>query len=238
MVTPTYTVVCTKNQQVAEGVYEMSFTKPEGFTFKAGQFVLFDVALLENPSDIQTRALSIASRPEESELLFVAKMSLGGRISRWIEEKLVIGTEAVIKGPFGFFTLKDEGDRELLWIATSTGIAPFRSMLAEALQKNPRRRIDLIFGARNEEHLFWKEELEQRTQQHENFFLHIALSAPSSSWKGHKGRVQTLVPLIIRDFTNKDVYVCGSPEMTKELKLLCLNDWGVDKKNLHVEGYI
>ena len=237
MKTQEYNVVCTRNEKIAEGIYEMVFTKPEGFTFKAGQFVLFDIALIDTPSDIQTRALSIASTPDEAELLFIAKMNPGGRISRWIEEKLQPGTEVLMKGPFGFFTLK-ETTNDSLWIATSTGIAPFRSMLPQAMVAHPERRIDLVFGVRNEERLFWKEELEKLTQRHENFFLHLALSDPSTAWKGHRGRVQTLVPLITKDFTMKDVYVCGSPEMTKDVKRLCLEEWGVEKGRLHVEGYI
>ena len=47
MKTKEYKVVCTRNEKIAEGIYEMVFTKPAGFFFKAGQFVLFDVPLIE-----------------------------------------------------------------------------------------------------------------------------------------------------------------------------------------------
>lgn len=249
MPVPNYIVECVSNERIARDVYEFRFQKPAGMNFKSGQFILFDVPLIEKTDDIQTRALSIASAPSENDLLFVAKMKEGGRVSRWIEEVLTPGTRARMQGPFGNFTIKEEdATRDLLMIATSTGVAPFRSHIMELAEKcdvilrssaeRHEGRIDLVFGVRSEEDLFWKVELEQLAQKTENFFLHFALSNPTDGWSGHRGRVQTLVPLIAQDISTRTVFVCGSPDMTKEVKSLALTEWNVPKERLHVEGYI
>lgn len=238
MVTPSYNITCLRNKRIARDIYEIVFTKPEGFSFLPGQFLLLDTPLVENPDDIQTRAYSIASSPDEDTLLFAIKMVENGRASRWIQEVLTEGTVATMKGPFGFFTLKPEITKDFVMIATSTGVAPFRSQLMHALSSGDTRRMDLVFGVRSEEDLFWTESFESLAKLYDNFYLHLALSNPSEEWKGHKGRVQTLVPQIVTDFSQKHVYVCGNPDMTKEVKSLCLEQWGIDKKDLHVEGYI
>ncbi len=238
MAVPVYTVACKENKVIARDVYEVHFEKPEGFTFKPGQFVLFDVALIDNPTDIQTRAFSLASVTREDTLLFAAKMTPGGRASRWIAEVLKPGMQATVKGPFGFFTLDPKSEKELVFIATSTGVGPFRSQIITALENGDKRRMDLVYGVRSEEDLFWEEELKSLTQKYDNFYLHLALSNGSEAWTGHRGRVQTLVPQIVKDFSNKNVYVCGSPNMTRDLKQLCLETWGIQKPDLHVEGYI
>lgn len=235
---PSYTITCTRNVKIATDIYEIAFSKPEGFTFKPGQFVLLDVPLVEKPDDIQTRAFSIASAPAEKELLFAMKLKPGGRASRWIVEVLKKGVTARMQGPFGNFLFEENSENDTLMIATSTGIAPFRSQLRANPPKPGDKKIDLIFGVRSEADLFWTEEINSWTKQFENFFLHIALSVPSENWKGHRGRVQTLVPLLFKDFTQKSVYLCGSPEMTKELKKTCIETWGIDKKHVHAEGYI
>lgn len=238
MTTPIFHTTCTRNSPIARDVSAFACAKPEGFTFQPGQFVLFHVPLVENPADIQPRAFSLASSPTESEILFVAKMKEGGRASRWILETLKPGTPVTMQGPMGLFLLDSTTPKDPLFICTSTGVAPFRSMIRDMLTAGNPRRMDLVFGARAEEDLFWIKELTALTAQHENFFLHLALSNPSEKWKGHRGRVQTLVPQIVRDFSRKSVYVCGSPEMTKEVKGLCLDQWSVAKDDLHVEGYI
>ena len=238
MKTPEYQITCTKNEQIARDIYEIKFSKPENFSFQPGQFVLFDVPLVDDPSDIETRSVSIGSSPDEEDLLCIMKMKKGGRISRWIEEKLTVGSDMTMKGPFGFFLLDRETTKDYLMIATSTGVAPFRSQVLALHAADETRQVDLVFGVREEQDLFWQEEFEKLAQDYESFFLHLALSQPTDAWKGHKGWVQTLVPQIVQDFSNKSVYVCGSPEMTKEVKGLCLEKWGVAKEDLHGEGYI
>jgi len=238
MPVPSYQLVCTRNAHIARNIWEFAFTRPPEMRFKAGQFVLFDVGSIDNPADIQTRAFSIGSGPAEDELIFVAKMKDGGRASRWIEEILEPGSVVRTQGPFGNFVLDQQTDKDYLFIATSTGSAPFRSQLLQSLEGGDKRRMDLVFGVRAEEDLFWKEEFESLAQKFDNFYLHLALSQPTEHWTGHKGRVQTLVPLIVKEFSRKNLYICGSPDMTKEMKLTALEQWKVDKKDLHVEGYI
>lgn len=234
----TYTVACTSNKVIARDVYEFTLEKPAGFTFKPGQFVLFDVAHVDNPADVQTRAFSIASSPDERELLFIAKMVPGGRASRWIAEQLTVGSSVSMKGPFGNFLLRSDSPNEYLFIATSTGMAPFRSQIVDALAKGDTRRMDVIFGAKCEEDIFWMAEMEALAQKNPNVFMHLALSEPSPSWTGHRGWVQALAPRIVKDFSQKSLYVCGNPAMTKDVKALALGAWGMDKKCVHVEGYI
>lgn len=238
MAVPAFQLRCTANNCIANGIFEFTFDKPQDFSHKAGQFILFDVPLLSNPLDIQTRALSIASAPHEPVLRFVNKQKEGGRGSQWIEKVLRAGTEVRIQGPFGNFQVDRETEYEYVFIATSTGVAPFRAHILDAIARKDTRRMDVIFGVRSEEDLFWKQEWEALAHDHPNVFVHIALSQPLEAWKGHKGRVQIAAPQVIHDFSRKSVYVCGSPDMTKEVKQLCLEQWGVEKKDLHVEGYI
>lgn len=235
---PVHIITCSHRQLIANDVYELRFSKPQGFTFKPGQFVLFDVPLIEKPQDIQPRALSLATLPGDTDLGFIVKLKTGGRMSRWIAEQLKEGNPVKMKGPFGNFLIDPLTDKDYLFIATSAGVGPFRPMIVHALKGGGQKKIDLIFGVRSEEDLFWQTELTELTRQYKNFFLHIALSQPKESWTGHRGRVQTIAPLIAKDFSAKNIYICGSPDMTAELKKLCLENWGITKSDLHVEGYI
>lgn len=238
MTTPTYVVACTKNERIARDVHEIRLEKPAGFSFRPGQFVLLDVPLVGNPEDLQPRAYSIASTPEEPDLLFAMKLKAGGRASAWITEELQEGTAVTMKGPFGFFLHEERAPKDDLFVCTGTGVAPFRSYIRSALARGEKRRMDLICGVFAEVDLFWTEEWEALARAHGNFFLHLALSDPSPAWKGHRGWVQSLVPKIVQDFSRKSVCICGNPAMTDDVKKLCLEEWGVPKEDVHAEGYI
>ncbi len=235
---PDYTITCTRKLLLARNVYEFAFTKPKEFSFKAGQFVLLDVPLLDDPSDIQTRAYSLASAPHEREILFLIKLIPGGRASRWFEESVGPGSQVRMRGPFGAFVLHPHARKDMLFIGTGSGIAPYRSLVLHLLQKENKRTIDLLFGVQSEQDLFWRSLFQDIALSHPNFSLHITLSEPSDLWEGHRGRVQAIAPIIAPDIAKRTVFICGNPEMTKELKELCLNEWKVEKKDLHVEGYI
>lgn len=239
MPTPTFTIPCLKKTLIARDTYELFFERPTGMTFKAGQSVLWQVPLVEDPKDIQPRAYSLASGPEEPELRFVIRLKEGGRLSRYLVEKLEVGTAVTMVGPFGLFTLNhDSPPPSYLFIATGTGLAPFRSHLLELAAKKYAGRIDVILGVRDEQDIFWTEEMQSWSRTMENCFCHFALSQPTPAWTGHRGRVQTLVPLIAPDIEQRSIYICGSPVMTKDLKTHCLEQWGVPKENLHIEGFI
>lgn len=238
MPTPRNTIVCTKKELIAPNVYELRYTKPKEMQFKAGQFLLFDTPLLENPADIQPRAFSIASTPAESDLLFCVKLKEGGRASRWIEEVVSIGTEVSVQGPLGLFTLK-ENDHELFFVATGAGIAPFRSHIKWALEEaGDKRRMHLIFGVRSQQDFFWLSHFDALAKDYPNLHLHYALSGEDAVWNGPRGRVQTILPTLLTDPLRSTVYICGAPEMVNDVKKECVLQLAIPKAQVHAEGYI
>lgn len=235
---PRYSITCTGKTLVASNTYEVRFTKPDGWTFKPGQFLLLDVPLADNPTDIQPRAYSIASTPDEPEILLVVKLKEGGRASTWIEHVVQVGTTATIQGPFGNFVLPAASAKPYLFLATGAGVAPFRPQILELLERDEPYPIDLVFGVRDESEVFWKDAFERLAHERERFSFHLTLTRGSDSWTGHRGRVQTLVSSLIPDVGQRAVYACGNPDMTKELKPVALEQWGVPKQDLHIEGFI
>lgn len=236
MVPPSYTAVCTSVRVIARDVVETRFAKPEGFTFVPGQFVLFDVPLIGAPHDVQPRAYSVASAPAEEELLFVFKLTPGGRASRWVSEALQPGDTVRLQRAMGLFRLH-EGDAPVALVCTSTGAAPFRSMLLHLAASGAQRTVDLLFGVRAEEDRFWVDELDAFAAAHPWFHVHWALTRPSGSWQGLTGRVQEVCRRAIPDVAEREVLACGNPGMTAELKRLC-GEWGMPRERVHVEGYI
>ncbi len=238
MVTPSYTVTCLTKRTLVRDVVEFTLSKPEGFTYKPGQFVLFDVPLVENPSDVQTRAYSIASAPHEKDLLFVAKLIPKGRFSRYLAEKIDTGTEIVMKGPFGFFVPDPLPGTSVVLAATGTGLAPFLSHLRNAAAIRDPRPINLIFGVQEEQDIFWNDEVHAAFAAHGNGRFRVTLSNPPAAWTGLRGWVQEHLPTMITDPATTLLYACGNPLMTKAVKTLAIEQWMIPKKQVHIEGYI
>ncbi len=231
MSVPTAVVACVGKRVLAPGVYELRLSKPIGFKFLPGQFVLFDVPSLEDPADVQPRAYSIASSPAEDELLFVIKLVRNGRASAWVERAVEPGTPVVLRGPFGRFTLDLGTTKDYLFVATGTGIAPLRSqILWNARERGDARRMHLAVGVLRPEDRFWQEEWSVLRSQFPQLSVNSFVLQEGQSLLAH-------LPQVVEDFTGVSVYLCGAPETVQALKGNCM-DWGVPKHDLHAESYM
>ena len=76
------------------------------------------------------RSYSIASWPDGTnvyELLIV--LLEGGAGTTYLFNEVKVGSELVFRGPQGVFVLPENIEKDIFFICTGTGIAPFRSML-------------------------------------------------------------------------------------------------------------
>ena len=87
-----HTVTITEMSHHNERVMFFSVTKPEGFTFKPGQFVRCGIALTATPEkeeDFLMRPYSIASHPDENKISFYVARVLDGALTPKLFEKEV-----------------------------------------------------------------------------------------------------------------------------------------------------
>ncbi len=209
-------VSCIQNLTHDVRAIELRLLEPGSLSFKAGQFVSFEVPKEGQPRPV-TRPYSIASPPEQRDrILLVLNLVQGGPGSEYLFS-LREGSRTSFKGPAGTFYLRDDGARELLFVATGTGIAPLRSMILAQLQREPNRPVTLFWGLRSQRDLYWQDEWTTLTTTHSNLTVVTTLSRPEPGWQGATGRVTTLVDERVRSVANLAVYVCGGSEMIKDV---------------------
>jgi Na+-transporting NADH:ubiquinone oxidoreductase subunit F len=189
----------------------------EGITFTPGQYLQVEVPRYELSSVPEFRAYSIASDAEDHHRveLFIGKVE-GGLVSTYVHDFLREGEELVARGPFGDFHLIDS-EREIVFIAGGTGLAPIVSLLRQMEREGITRKATLYFGARTMADLFYMEELRGFEERLPAFTFVPALSRPKpdSSWTGETGRVTTLIDRDIADNAAVDAHLCGAPPMVK-----------------------
>jgi Na+-transporting NADH:ubiquinone oxidoreductase subunit F len=117
-------------------------------------------------------------------------------------------------GPYGDFYLKNS-NRDILFIATGSGMAPVRSMLYQVVREQTPRKVQFFFGARTQKDLYYQEELLGWEKTLPDFKYVPTLSRPLAEepWQGERGRVTGLIEKYIPEGANVDVYICGSPVM-------------------------
>lgn len=148
------------------------------------------------------------------------------------------GDELSCQGPFGDFILHPPM-RDTIFIATGTGIAPFRSMLNWLLADEARhqqKHLWLLFGNRLEEDIYYQDEFLRLADRHSNFHYLPTLSRADEKWQGLCGYVQQHVAEIAQGRYDMHAYICGLEKMVKANRKL-LKSLGWDRKCIRYEKY-
>ncbi len=213
-----YSAEVSRIQDVTHDVrtIELRLLEPGEITFKAGQFVSFEVPTEGLPRPV-TRPYSIASSPDERDrILLILNLVQGGPGSSYLFS-LQEESRIEFKGPAGVFYLRDDGTKDLLFVATGTGIAPFRSMILAQLERSASQSVTLFWGLRSQRDLYLQDELKALTQAYPKFSYVTTLSRPEPGWEGCVGRVTALIDQRISSVTNLAVYLCGGSGMIKDV---------------------
>jgi Na+-transporting NADH:ubiquinone oxidoreductase subunit F len=190
-------------------------TPEEGIHFKPGQYVQLHVPKYELTKEDEYRAYSISSSAENSNQieLIITKMP-GGVVSTYVHDYLKEGDELLMSGPYGDFYLR-ESDKDILFIATGSGLAPIKSILHQMKGEEIRQKATLFFGDRTRKDLYYIDELEALGQKMFDFTFipTLSRSTDEDNWQGEKGRVTDLIEKHIPENADIDVYICGAPAM-------------------------
>src|SRR5436190_1148561 len=202
-----------ESHEIAPEVRHFVFDVPEveQLPYVAGQFVSFSGVFEDKKI---TRAYSTASAPGGNRFELCLNRVQDGHFSPYLFD-MPLGTTVDMKGPLGHFILKNSPN-DSIFVATGTGIAPFRAMLLAHLEENPDRKFTLVFGVRYEASLLYRAEFERLAETYPNFRFLPTLSRPGESWKGLTVHVQTHVFDTLGARRGRDVSICGMKAMVDD----------------------
>lgn len=205
--------------------------------FQAGQFV---TAHVESGAGTELRPYSIASPPRnDPDFELCLNRVKGGFVSNYLCD-LELGSVVDFKGPYGSFIVTKPIDRDLVFLATGTGVAPFRSMLMDLLAKEtePSHEVWLIFGVRFVEGLLYREEFESMQRAHPRFHFVPIVSRSPSDWPGATGHVQDQLRKGFGGRKDFRAYLCGVTAMVEEVRTILSGEFGLDRDQIRFERFI
>jgi ferredoxin-NADP reductase len=186
------------------------------------------------------RSYSIASAPNGPRFDLAVTRVEGGPASTHLHA-MTEGAELDFIGPQGFFTRPIASAPPSLFVATGTGVTPFRSMMRAAIAANNVAPMWLLLGVRREEDILYRDEFDAMTAAHPHIRFHVTLSQGDGSWHGRRAYVQTHVRQLYGELAtiaqSPHVYICGLERMIKEVRDLVRKEMGLPRQLVHSERY-
>jgi ferredoxin-NADP reductase len=188
---------------LTSNTFLLTFEKPN-FDFLPGQHIIVSLE-----GDIHDREYSICSSVDDFSMQIIVKEVVDGYFSPLLK-KLKVGDILKIRGPHGRFTLDyfSVENKDIVLIASGTGIAPFRSMVLTY----PDLNFKLIHGIRTIEEAYFKNQLK---------CSHVICTSKDSHGD-FDGRVTQYIEKFNFE-SNTVFYLCGNFNMIYDVQNLLIS---------------
>jgi Na+-transporting NADH:ubiquinone oxidoreductase subunit F len=189
--------------------------EPNTIEFTPGQYIQLECPPYAKNPEAVYRAYSLSSPPSDPEHIeLIIRLAPGGICTPWVFTLLKEGDPVAFNGPYGEFHLSDT-DREMIWIAGGSGMAPFWCLARHLREHAIARPVTFFFGAVNQDGLFLVEEFRDLERALPSFRFVPALSrAPEGDgWTGERGLITEVVARHVPDGSALEGYLCGSAGM-------------------------
>ncbi len=206
--------------ELSPKTYLIKLEMEESLDYKPGQFFVLQLG----PKIF--RSYSIVDL-EDKLLTLLIDAKVGGPGSQFFEQAQPGHELRQLGNASGVFRIQPT-NKQKIFIATGTGLAPFVPMIKAAVQLAPSR---LYFGCRTKDANF----APQFLSNHPNLTIFPCISRekelPPQFFQGY---VTDAVLELEKDFTNSEFYICGNPKMINDMQKI-LEEKGAE--HIYIEKY-
>ena len=211
-----FTVKIISIGHITHDVLQIFTEKPHQFDFTPGQAT--EISINKDGWQNENRPFTFTSLPNDDYLQFTIKtyQAHKGVTNELLQLKK--NDELILHDVFGAIAYRREG----IFVAGGAGVTPFISIFRYLRSKNEIGDNKLIFANKTKDDIILKHEFESILGKN---FINI-LSDEEAEGYSHGYITEKFLKKHIADF-NKNVYLCGPPQMMEAVEKIL--------KNLHVE---
>lgn len=224
---------------LATDTFDYVFTPDRPAHFRPGQYLELTLAHKHPDTRGNRRYLTIASSPTEPEVRFGVKFYPASSSFKKALAALPVGGELMAGQLAGDFTLPDNSQQKLAFIAGGIGVTPFRSMVKYLLDTKDKRTVTLFYSNKTIDEIAYKDIFDQAEKElgmKTVYTLSEAEQAPPD-WTGHTGFLnKEMIIAETPDYLERMFYLSGPHGMVAAFEKT-LHDMGVQQKNIHIDFF-
>lgn len=178
------------------------------------------------------RSYSIANAPrEDGKLELQIKKVERGLMSDYLFNQAKENDLLRLEGPLGTFSYRENSTKNIVLIATGTGIAPIKAILESFNTQEIDKNIFVIWGAKFRKDLYLN--LSSLNVEH----MFVPVLSREVIIDGFNGYVQDAVLNLELNLNDTTVYACGSELMIKCASKLLINN-GLSSKHFYSDAFV
>jgi len=207
--------------------------RPEGFEFKAGQFLTVRVNVDGKPV---VRCYTISSAPETTGYLEIS-VKRQGVLSGTLHATVRAGSMLAVNAAAGDFVYPAGDDRPLALIAGGVGITPMMCMLRHAVHADPTRPVTLLYSVHSHRDVAFRDELKVLAARNPNLRVRVTTTRGPHETGHLSGRIDGgMISEQVSEITNTIFMLCGPGPMIHSVKT-ALAGLGVPDAQVRSEAF-
>ncbi|MFF0361700.1 globin domain-containing protein [Streptomyces fungicidicus] len=214
------------------GIAEITVQPQQPYPFVAGQYVTVETPWV--PRHWRQYSPAHAPRPS-SELTFHVRAVPGGKVSNALVHHARLGDPLRLGPPEGDMVLRPNRQRDLLFVAGGTGLAPIRALIEEVARDGVGnvQEVSLFIGARTADELYGLNDMLRMSQRYH--WLRVRAAVSHERIAGLEGTL----PEVLAEFGpwyRHEAYLCGPPQMLGDA-VQALRRHGVPPQHIHYDPW-
>lgn len=214
-------------------------------TSDPGGFLPGQYALLSLPGVTGLRAYSMSNIATGDGMWeFMIKRVPNGKGTTALFDRVAVGDEIAIDGPYGLAYLRTQSPRDIVCIAGGSGLSPVVS-IARGVAADPAmasRKLHFFFGGRGPRDICGEDILGALPGFGERFLYCPAISMPEldidKSWRGRVGFVHKVAEEMLgATLPNYEFYFAGPPAMAQAVQLMLVQQYKVPHEQIHFDQF-
>ncbi len=223
---------------VTHDIREFRFIAVEDANFLPGQFAMLDL-----PGVTGSRAYSMSNTANDRrEWHFQIRRVPHGQGTHTLFDRLVVGDEVGLDGPYGVAYLRTDSPRNIVCVAGGSGLAPMVSIARGAVEAGllGERTLYFFYGARTPRDVCGETMLRELDGFGERirFIPVVSLPEDGGSWSGATGYVHDQLDRVLPDgLSDYEFYFAGPPPMTQALQEMLMVGHKVPFGQIHFDRF-
>ncbi len=205
-----------KKNKIANETYDFVFLSNQKFNYKPGQYLEWTLPHEKIDNRGMRRYFTVASSPTEKEIIMGVKFY--DNPSSYKQSLISLGEQGTIVASqlAGDFTLPEDKNKKLVFIAGGIGVTPFRSMIKYLIDKNEKRDITIFYSNKGISDITYKDIFDEA-------FLNLGIKtiyclsdseSTPKDWSGEKGFITPeMIRKYVPDFAQRTFYMSGPRSM-------------------------
>ncbi len=225
-------------RDITHDLREFRFVSREGASFLAGQYAMLDL-----PGLTASRAYSMSNTANaRGEWHFQIRRVPHGQGTHTLFDRLRLGDEIGLDGPYGVASLRTESPRDIVCVGGGSGLAPMISIARGASEAGMlgERTLYFFYGARTPRDVCGEDMLRALPGFGERirFIPVVSLPGEDGQWSGATGYVHDQLEHVLPErMAGYEFYFAGPPPMTQAIQELLMIGHQVPFGQIHFDRF-